>query len=233
MWAGYNSLKPDFVMRYIVLLICSSFLFTSCFTTSTLDKAKEDRMPERVKEVLTSYKDTIGNAVIVYKKRYRRPVYKTVVPLDAILSKYKAVGKNDLRNEDSTIANFNGVYTVTDAKNKKGEQLIILLNKETKLTDTAGLYKEIARNEHLVEKHKGKTSIPTEEFSMTREEIKTKAASFTVRTEGDKKYLIVFQPHRRKPFRYLLAPFAAGLDAVTLPVQIVIGLVLLSKVPLS
>jgi hypothetical protein len=112
-------------------------------------------------------------------------------------------------------------------------QLIILLNKETKLTDTAGLYKEIAKNEHLVEKHKGKTSIPTEDFSMTREQVKTKAASFTVRTEHKEKYLITFQPHRRKPVRYLLVPFTVGLDVVSWPVQIVVGLVLLSKVPLS
>lgn len=220
-------------MRYLLILICSSFLFTGCFTISTLDNAKEDRMPERVKEVLTSYKDTSGNAVIVYKKRYRRPVYKTVVPLDTILSKFKAEGKSDLHNEDSTIVNFDGVYTVTDAKNKKANQLIILLNKETKLTDTAGLYKEIAKDEHLVQKHKGKTIIPAQGFSMTREEIKTKAASFTVITEGNKKYLITFQPHRRKPVRYLLVPFAVGLDAVTWPVQVVIGLVLLSKTPIS
>ena len=220
-------------MRYIALLICSSFLFTGCFTISTLDKAKEDRMPERVKEVLTSYKDTSGNAVIVYKKRYRRPVYKTVVPLDTILSKFEAGGKSYLYNVDSTLQNFDGVYTVKDAKNKKAKQLIILLNNETKLTDTAGLYKEIAKNEHLVQKHKGKTSIPTANFSMTREEIKTKAASFTVRTEGDKKYLITVQPHRRKPVRYLLVPFTVGLDLVSWPVQIVIGLVFLSKTPIS
>lgn len=220
-------------MRYIALLICSSFLFTGCFTMSTLDKAKEDRMPERVKEVLTSYKDTSGNAVIVYKKRYRRPVYKTIVPLDTILSKFKAEGKNDLHNEDSTIENFDGVYTVKNAKNKNANQLIILLNKETKLTDTAGLYKEIGKNEHLVQKHKGKTFIPAEGFSMTREQIKTKAASFTVITEGDKKYLITFQPHRRKPIRYLLVPFTVGLDAVSWPVQIIIGLVFLSKTHIS
>jgi len=220
-------------MRYIVLLICSSFLFTGCFTISTLDKAKEDRMPERVKEVLTSYKDTSGNAVIVYKKRYRRPVYKTVVPLDTILSKFKAEGGDYLHNKDSTLGNFDGVYTVKDAKNKKADQLIILLNKETKLTDTAGLYKEMAKNEYLVAKHKGKTSIPTAGFSMTREQIKTKAASFTVITEGNKKYLITFQPHRHKPIRYLLVPFTVGLDAVSWPIQIVIGLVILSKTPLS
>lgn len=220
-------------MRYLFILICSSFLFTGCFTMSTLDKAKEDRMPERVKEVLTSYKDTSGNAVIVYKKRYRQSLYKTVIPLDTIVSKFKAEGKNDLHNEDSTIVNFDGVYTVTDAKNKKANQRIILLNKETKLTDTAGLYKEIAKNEHLVVKHKGKTSIPTEDFSMTREQIKTKAASFTVRTKNNEKYLITFQPHRRKPVRYLLVPFTVGLDAVSWPVQIVVGLIFLSKVPLS
>jgi hypothetical protein len=190
-------------------------------------------MPERLKEVLTSYKDTSGNAVIVYKKRYRRSVYKTVVPLDTILSKYKAEGGDYLHNKDSTIVNFDGVYTVKDANNKKANQLIVLLNKETKLTDTAGLYKEIAKNEHLVEKHKGKTSVPAEEFNMTGEQIKTKAASFTVITEGDKKYLITFQPHRRKPVRYLLVPFTVGLDAVSWPVQIVIGLVLLSKIPIS
>jgi hypothetical protein len=214
------------------MLICSSFLFTGCFTISTLDKAKEDRMPERVKEVLTSYKDTSGNAVIVYKKRYRRPVYKTVVRLDTILSKFRAEGKANLHNEDSTLENFDGVYTVKDAKNKKASQRIILLNNETKLTDTTGLYKEIAKNEHLVEKHKGKTSIPIQAI-MTKEEIKTKAASFTVRTENNEKYLITFQPHRRKPIRYLLVPLMVGLDAVTWPAQIVVGLILLSKVPLS
>ncbi|HEY8897177.1 MAG TPA: hypothetical protein VIM79_20275, partial [Niastella sp.] len=89
------------------------------------------------------------------------------------------------------------------------------------------------KNEYLVAKHKGKTSIPTAGFSMTREQIKTKAASFTVITEGNKKYLITFQPHRHKPIRYLLVPFTVGLDAVSWPIQIVIGLVILSKTPLS
>ena len=220
-------------MRYIVILICSSFLFTGCFTISTLDKAKEDRMPERLKEVLTSYKDSSGNAVIVYKKRYRRPVYKAVVPLDAILSKYNATGKDDLYNEDSTLENFDGVYTVKDAKNKKENQRIVLMNNETRLADKVDLYNEIAKNESLVEKHKGRTSIPTQNFSMTREQIKTKAVSFTVRDKNNKKYLITFQPQRHMPARYLLVPFTVGLDAVSWPVQIVVGLVLLSKVPLS
>lgn len=220
-------------MRYIVILICSSFLFTGCFTISTLDKAKEDRMPERLKEVLTSYKDSSGNAVIVYKKRYRRPVYKAVVPLDTILSKYNAAGKKDLYSKDSILMNLDGVYTVKDEKNKKATQQIVLLKKETRMTDTAGLHKEIARNEYLVEKYKGKTSIPAQDFSMTREEVKTKAVSFTVRDKNNKKYLIAFQPQRHMPARYLLVPFTVGLDAVSWPVQIVVGIILLSKVPLS
>src|SRR5690349_16588590 len=132
-------------MRFIVIMICSSFLFTGCFTMSTLDKAKEDRMPERVKEVLTSYKDSSGNAVIVYKKRYRTSVYKAVVPLDTILGRFNAAGKDDLHNEDSTLTNFDGVYTVKNAKNKKETQQIVLMNNETKLADKAGLQLEIAR----------------------------------------------------------------------------------------
>ena len=157
-------------MRYLLLLIGSSFLFTGCFLTiTTLDRAKEDRMPERLKEVLTSYKDSSGNAVIVYKKRYRRSVYKTVVPLDTILSKYSASGAEDFHSEDSTCENLDGVYTVKDAKNRKATQRIVLLKKETRMTDTAGLYKEMARNEYLVEKHKGKTSIPTQGFCMITE----------------------------------------------------------------
>lgn len=180
-------------MKYLAILICSSFLCTGCFfTINTLDKAKQDRMPERVKEVLTSYKDTSGNAVIIYKKRYRRPVYKAVVPLDSILNKYDATGKEGFLNKDSTLGNLHGVFTVKDAKNKKATQRIVLLKKETRMTDTAGLHNEIAKNEHLVEKHKGKTSIPAQKFSMTREEIKTKAVSFTVRDKNNKKYLITF-----------------------------------------
>jgi hypothetical protein len=219
-------------MRYIAMLICSSFLFTGCFTISTLDRAKQDKMPERVKEVLTSYKDSSGNAVIVYKKRYRRPVYKAVVPLDTILNKYNAAGKADVIYEDSTLENFDGVYTVKDAKNKKETQRIILLSKETRMTDTAGLHKEIAKNEHLVAKHKGKTSIPTVGVGM-KEEIKTKAVSFTVSDKNNNKYLITFQPRRHMPARYLLVPLTVGLDAVSWPVQIVVGLILLSKVPIS
>ena len=220
-------------MRYLYILICSSFLFTGCFTVSTLDRAKEDRMPERLKKVLTSYRDSSGNAVIVYKKRYRRSVYKTVVPLDTILSKLGASGKEGFRNEDSTWENLDGVYTVKDAKNKKATQQIVLLKNETRMTDTAGLYKEIARNEYLVEKHKGKTSIPTQEFCMTTEEIKTKAVSFTVRDKNNKKYLITFQPQRRMPARYLLVPFTVGLDVVSFPVQMVLVFMLLPKNPIS
>jgi hypothetical protein len=219
-------------MRYIAILFCSSFMFTGCFTIATLDRAKQDRMPERVKEVLTSYKDSSGNAVIVYKKRYRSSVYKAVLPLDTIVSKFKAMGKDDLYNEDSTLENLDGVYTVKNAKNKKEHQRIILFNNETRLADTTGLHKEIAKNAHLVEKHKGKTSIPTQGFRRTKEEIKTKAASFTVRAANEK-YLITFQPRRHMPARYLLVPFTVGLDAVSWPVQIVVGLIFLSKVPIS
>lgn len=220
-------------MRYIIMLICSSFLFTGCFTISTIDKAKEDRLPERVKEVLSSYKDTSGNAVIVYKKCYRTAVYKAVLPVDTIVSIYNASGKENFFNKDSTLQNFEGVFTVGDAKNKKEKQHIILFNNETRLNDTTGLHKEIVKNEHLVEKHKGKTSIPTEDFSMTREEIKTKASTFTVKTDNNEKYLITFQPRRHQPVRYLLVPFTVGLDAVSLPVQIVVMLMRLSKLPIS
>lgn len=220
-------------MRYLFMLICSSFLFTGCFTIRTLDRAKQDRMPERVREVLSSYKDTSGNAVIVYKKRYRRPVYKAVVPLDTILNKYKAAGKEALFNNDSTLENFDGVYMMKNANNKKDTQRIILLNKETRMTDTTGLHKEVAKNEHLVTKHKGKTSIPTAEFSRTKKKINTKAVSFTVSDKNNKKYLITFQPRRHMPARYLLVPLTVGLDAVSWPVQIVVGLIFLSKVPLS
>ena len=190
-------------------------------------------MPERLKEVLTSYKDSSGNAVIVYKKRYRRSVYKAVVPLDTILNKYNATGKDDLHNEDSTLENFDGVYTVKDAKNKKATRQIVLLKNETRMTDTAGLHNEIAKNENLVEKHKGKTSIPTQGFCMMTEEIKTKAVSFTVSDKNNKKYLITFQPQRHMPARYLLVPFTVGLDAVSWPVQIVLVFMLLPKTPIS
>lgn len=220
-------------MRYIVILICSSFLFTGCFTVSTLDRAKEDRMPERLKKVITSYKDSSGNTVIVYKKRYRRWVYKTVVPLDTILSKYSATGKEGLRNEDSIWTNLDGVYTVKDTRNKKATRQIVLLKNETRMSDTAGLYQEIARNEHLVEKHKGKTSIPTQEYCMTAEQIRTKAVSFTVSDKNNKIYLITFQPQRHMPARYLLVPFTVGLDVVSFPVQLVLVFVLLPKTPIS
>ena len=142
-------------MRYIIILVGCTFIFTGCFTMSTLERAEQDRMPERVKKVLTSYKDISGNAVIVYKKRYRKPVYKAVVPLDTIVSTYKAANKEDLRNRDSTAENFIGVFTVTDARNKKEKQRIILFDNETTLTDTTGLHKEIAKNEYIAGKHKG------------------------------------------------------------------------------
>jgi hypothetical protein len=220
-------------MRYIILLIGCSFLFTGCFTMSAIDRAKQDRMPERVKTVLTSYKDTSGNAVIVYKKHYRTAVYKAVVPLDSIITLYKAAEKDDLRNSDSTLANFEGVFTVQDARNKKEKQRVVLFNYETPLTDTTGLSKEIAKNEHIAEKHKGKTTIPVDGASITKERIKTKAASFTVTTANNEKVLVTFQPRRHKNIRYLLVPLTVGLDAVTWPVQIVIGLIALSKVPIS
>jgi hypothetical protein len=221
-------------MRYIAILIGSSFLLTGCFlTTTTLDRAKEDRMPERLKEVISSYKDSSGNTVIVYKKRYRRSVYKAVVPFDTIISKYNASGREDPHSEDSTLENLDGVYTVKDAKNKKATQQIVLLKKETRMTDTTGLHKEIARNEHLVEKHKGKTSIPTQEICLLTEEIKKKAVSFTVRDKNNKKYLITFQPQRHMPARYLLVPFTVGLDVVSFPIQIVLVFMLLPKTPIS
>lgn len=227
-----NTLKPGLFMRYIIILLCGSFLFTGCFTISAIDRAKHDRMPERVKTVLSSYKDTSGNVVIVYKKRYKKPVYKAIVPLDTILTLYRAAGKDDLLNRDSTLVNFEGVFTVQDAGNKKLMQRIVLLNDESPLTDTTGLSNEIEKNEHIAEKHKGRAMIPVKGSGL-KQEIKTKAASFTIKTTNNENYFVTFQPHRRKNFRYLLVPLTVGLDAVTWPVQIVIGIIALSKVPIS
>jgi hypothetical protein len=146
---------------------------------------------------------------------------------------YKAAGKDDVLNSDSTLENFEGVFTMPDARNKKEKQRIVLFNNETPLTDTAGLSKEIAKNEHIAERHTGKTVIPAEGSLIIKDEIKTKAASFTVKTPNKEKYLVTFQPRRHKNIRYLLVPMTVGLDAVTWPVQIVIGLIALSKVPIS
>lgn len=67
---------------------------------------------------------------------------------------------------------------------------------------------------------------------ITNGENKTKAVSFTVITGNNEKYLITFQPQRHKNIRHLLLPLTVGLDAVTLPVQVLVGIVLFSKVPL-
>lgn len=229
-------------MRYFIILICSSFLFTGCFTMGTLDRAKQDRKPERVKSVLTSYKDTSGNTVVIYKKRNRKSLYKAVIPLDTIISKYRAANKGDLVNRDSTIDHFTGVFSVNDSKDKKQEQRIILFDNETPLSDTTGLYKEMERNEHLVCHNTGKQLMPVWVYSTSyKQNSKTRAASFTVQNSNkndsagssNEKYIITFKPHRQKRVRYLLVPLTVGLDAVSWPVQIVIFFIALSKVPIS
>jgi hypothetical protein len=227
-------------MRYFIILICSSFLITGCFTMSTLDKAKQDRMPEQVKTVLTSYKDTSGNTVIIYKKCNRKSVYKAVVPLDTIISTYRAADKSNFVNRDSTIDNFKGVFAVNDSKHRK--QLIVLFNNETPLRDTTGLYKEIEKNEHSVRLNSDKLWMPVWAYSTSNNgHINTKAASFIVRNNNKRdsakntkeKYVITFKPNRQKKVRYLLVPLTVGLDAVTWPVQLIIGLIIFSKIPIS
>ena len=227
-------------MRYFIILICSSFLFTGCFTMGTLDRAKQDRKPEQVKSVLTSYKDTSGNAVIIYKKRSKKSIYKAVIPLDTIINIYREANERNLVNRDSTIVNFKGVFAVYDSKSQK--QLIILFDKETPLSDTTGLYKEMKKNEHLVQHNTDKLTIPVWVYSASnKSNIEAKVASFIVqnnnKSDGAKssneKYIITFKSHRQKKVRYLLVPLAVGLDAVTWPVQIVIGLILFSKIPIS
>ncbi len=227
-------------MRYFIILICSSFLFTGCFTMGTLDRAKQDRKPEQVKSVLTSYKDTSGNTVIIYKKRSQQLIYKTVVPLDTIINIYRAANERNLVNRDSTIVNFKGVFSVYDSKSQK--QLIILFDNETPLNDTTGLYKEMEKNEHSVQHNTDKLTIPVWAYSASyKSNIEAKVASFIVQNNNksdsaninNEKYIITFKSHRQKKVRYLLVPLAVGLDAVTWPVQIVIGLILFSKIPIS
>jgi hypothetical protein len=229
-------------MRYFFILICSSFLFTGCFTMGALDRAKHDRKPERVKSVLTSYKDTSGNTVVIYKKRNRKSLYKAVVPLDTIISKYRVANTGHLINRDSTIGNFTGVFSVNDGKDKNQEQRIILFDSETPFSDTTGLYREMEKNEHLVQHNTRKLSIPVWAYSTSyKDNIKARVASFSVQNNNksdsahssNEKYIITFKPHRQKKVRYLLIPVTVGLDAVSWPVQIVIGLIALSKVPIS
>jgi uncharacterized protein YceK len=228
-------------MQYFFILICSSFLFTGCFTIGTLDRAKQDRMPEQVKTVLTSYKDTSGNTVVIYKKRNRKSLYKAVVPLDTIMSKYKAANESNLVNRDSTIDNFIGVFSVIDSKVIKQER-IILFDNETPLRDTTGFYKEMEKNEHLVRNNTRKLFIPVWRYSTSNKaNIEYRVASFIVQNNNksdntnssNEKYIITFKPQRPKKVRYLLVPLTVGLDAVSWPVQIVIGLILFSKVPIS
>jgi len=224
-------------MRYFFILVSSSFLFTGCFTTRTLDRARQDRMPERVKTVLSSYKDPSGNTVIIYSKYNQKSLYKAVVPLDTIISKYRAANKSDLVNHDSTIDNFNGVFSVNNK-----EQPIVLFKKETPLRDTAGLYMEMKKNEHLVQHNTSKIIIPVRIYgTMYKKNNKTRAASFTVQNNNqsdsgngrNEKYIITFKPNRKKKTRYLLVPLTVGLDALSWPLQLIIGFIALSKAPIS
>jgi hypothetical protein len=207
----------------------------------TLDKARQDRLPERVKKVLTSYKDTSGNTVVIYKKYNRKSLYKAVVPLDTLISKYRVANKSDLVNHDTTIDNFTGVFSVNN-KDKDQEQRIVLFNKETPLNDTTGLHTEMEKNEHLVQHNTGKLLIPVWGYStMDKKNIKVRAASFIVQNNDksdrannrNEKYIITFKPQRQKKIRYLLVPLTVGLDAISWPVQLVIGLIALSKTPVS
>lgn len=219
-------------MKYLFILIGCSFLFTGCFTMSTLERAEQDRKPERVKSVLTSYKDTSGHIVVVYKKKNKKTLYKAVIPLDSIINDTTIKNKSFFQNACKA-DNFKEVYA-EKRNDRKGYIHFVVFKQETQFGDTTGLYKEIEKDEQLVAKY-------TRDMKKRSKDNRAATVSFVVKNEknndstksGVETYVIRFEPNRRKAIRYLLVPFTACLDAVTWPVQIVVGIILLSKVPIS
>jgi uncharacterized protein YceK len=227
--------KSWICMRYIIILVSTAFIFTGCFTISTLDRAKLDRKPERVKTVLTSYKDTSGHTVVVYRKKNKKTLYKAVVPLDSIINDPTIKNKWFFQNAD-TADNFKEIFS-KKSNDRKGYIHFVVFKQETQLADTAGLYKEI-------EKDKGLVAIYTRgmrsQDGYTKGYDKASTVSFVVKDKKDndstkagvETYVIRFEPNRRKAVRYLLVPLTVGLDAVTWPFQVVVFIMLSKKVPL-
>lgn len=215
-------------MRTIILLICNGLLFTSCITSKTIHKAKGDRRNEQVDRLLTSYKDTSGNLVIVYTKKHDRSFYRSVVPIDSIIHVYLNAKSLSYVNKDTTINNYKGVLFASIINNEPGFQRIVLFNTETPLKDTSGLYHEFKKNEQVVNIYTGKMSIPVvKNDSVYFESLQAKPVSFMYKTYRkddvvkEQLYLITYEPHKRKYIRYGLVPFTASLDGVTAPFQLI------------
>lgn len=216
------------MIRSLLLLLSSALFLTGCFTSNLLYQCEQDKKPEHVKALLSSYKDSVGNTTIVYTKRHKKKVYKEVVALDTIISRFDRTDvrwffydKNIDNFKDLTVKNF-----AIDTNNMYG---LVYLKTETPLKDTAGLYLEKQRDQHLVRICKKRTPFPSRISHKNTYESQDRAVAFIVQYDPDASrhkvtsntYRIAIAPQRRNRKRYLLVPFTAVADAITAPFQAV------------
>jgi hypothetical protein len=224
------------MIRSFLLLLSSTLFLTGCFTGELLYKCKQDKKREHVKALIASYKDSIGNTIIIYTKRHTKHVYREVVPLDTIISRFERTDIN-YHYYDLNTDNFKDLTVIRNFKDTNSTYGLVYLKKETPLKDTAGLYLEKEKDQHLVRINKERTPFPSRIWHKNAYESQEQAVSFIVQNNPDgnrhkvftNTYRIAIPPQRRKRTRYLLVPFTGVADVVTSPFQAVyFGLLWLS-----
>jgi uncharacterized protein YceK len=229
------------LMRYYSFLLYGCFLFTGCLSINTLKKAKTDRKKETANRVLASYKEPNGNCIVIYTKPNDKSVYKIVAPIDAIIRNYNKAQTINWYNSDTAIGNLKGIFYTEQVHNEKGFQRLICFYNETKYKDANQLQQETGKDQNLVTILKNPVSLPVSLSDSVWENrfIKTKVVGFIFNQEFNlvknipipETYIIAFVPQKRKYTRYLLLPFTAAADGITLPIQLIYygSLLLLAK----
>jgi hypothetical protein len=203
---------------------------TSCFTVNNIKKAKLDRKPQIVDSILSSYKDYNGNVNIVYTKQRSKNLYKSVIPVDTIIQRYRQAKTIDFINTDTAIKDFKGVFFAENINNQKGFQRLIYFQRENAYADTSKLFKDIENNKNVVHVVTSKIVVPVFEADTTiiKSHTKSKVVAFIVTPDNNsmidlnrqETYIAVFEPNKKKYSRYFLTPLTVGLDVATLPGQI-------------
>jgi hypothetical protein len=243
-------------MRYAYLCLVCIFLH-SCYTVTLLDNADLDRKSEKIKKVHSAYFDSSHQLIINFEARldgsWKKRPYNIRVNVDSGLQSFDQPLKKHYYytiklKGDTSKTNLKSAYPSLFNATKK-EFLCLeykrqCLNQGFLLADTAvsflstvvyadkafsNTYK-LNNNDTLIREKRLEANakfsrIVFESDSLLKSGIKNhKDYGIAVHIEPSQK---------RRYIRYLLLPGTVVADIVTFPVQVIIALKLLSKMPIS
>lgn len=216
----------------ILILFLIPLAFSSCLTTSMVEKAKTDRKPQQVHAIKDAYADTSGNIIVNFTAKLSNakkdvPVH-LVVPVNTLMRIY--LGYHSVKGRFS-----------------EGEQLLYGVNRITPMTltvsDSLKYTPEIEyKQERLMEgfytpgpadtliTHRFRLPVNPEEYKYEVNWKYKKQERILMLYQPSVPYKSTYVPisniiisaepsHRKKYSRYWMAALTGPADLVTLPIQ--------------